>query len=429
MITNLYKFLKFAFKDEDITLKPISCNSFDKEKWISAFNPSICIFNNELYGCIRLSNYMWNFSSFNFNYKNSISIKENIRTESIIEIFKLNKKTLNIEDEFLVIIPDEFFKNKNQIYGIEDCRIFEYKKNLYIIGTIGKDKIRLVIAKLELDITTHSFKFAKYSIIDYNKNNQTIIKNNIPILNNKNLSFLYDTFPKSIIFSLDDDLNFLTEEIIDNSKSNLFKIRGSSQIVEYNNFKIGIFHKMVINYGFATYSSLLCFFNNNFEYITSSDEFKFMNELIEFCCGLAIYEKYAYIAFSTNDNHPFILKLPVDILLILKDKSKINNLLFDFYLDCIENNKFDYDSYLQLAMLEFSNKNYSSSYNYLTICNDIIKYLKISDTSLLAMINDKFKLFNNIITKTKISFKDYDKTYLINNIKKYKTYNGYDSWN
>ena len=62
----------------------------------------------------------------------------------------------------------------------------------------------------------------------------------------------------------------------------------------------------------AHYYHRFIVWDQNWNIVSVSDDFKFMTGMVEFSCGLAIQENSALITFGFQDNVPYFLEIPLD---------------------------------------------------------------------------------------------------------------------
>jgi hypothetical protein len=96
---------------------------------------------------------------------------------------------------------------------------------------------------------------------------------------------------------------------------NLPFLRGGSQVIPWNGYRICIVHEVDLKKNYldqkdATYRHRFITWDQDWNLVKIGEPFSFMGGEIEFCCGLAVWENDLLISFGFQDNCAFILRVP-----------------------------------------------------------------------------------------------------------------------
>ena len=100
-----------------------------------------------------------------------------------------------------------------------------------------------------------------------------------------------------------------------------FGLRGSSQVLPFgdNGDRICVTHETDFYYHQnkkkdAQYYHRFIIWDKDWNIKKVSKQFKFMNAMIEFACGMVIKDDYLIISFGFQDNAAHLLKMPLKLL-------------------------------------------------------------------------------------------------------------------
>lgn len=97
-------------------------------------------------------------------------------------------------------------------------------------------------------------------------------------------------------------------------------LRGSSQVVRVGAYRVCIVHEVdltptVSGRKNGIYTHRFVVWDEDWKLVHLSESFNFLDNRIEFCCGLAIKDDNMLISFGAQDNSAFLYVLPVSYLL------------------------------------------------------------------------------------------------------------------
>lgn len=260
---------------------------------------SLIKYNNEIIANVRYVNYriQWD-GSYLMSKNNILSANEKVRTKNAV--LKLNN---NFESESNIIFMYENLDNKlgkdTNILGLEDIRLFTENNKLKWIATSREFSIN----------STNSIVIGDYNLETYTIENGNIIesislfeceKNWIPIEN----KIIYKWHPLQIGQIINNKLIISTST----QTPPIFKhLRGSSNIVEYNNEFWCVVHGVKYTAP-RKYYHLIVILSKEYKIKNYTVPFYFDKYGIEYCLGLLIENNIIYMTASRNDSNPIIVR-------------------------------------------------------------------------------------------------------------------------
>ena len=215
-------------------------------------------------------------------------------------------------------------EKKRQYYskkhGFEDARLVNWHNRLFLSATIrdyntgGMGRITLV----ELD---KHYEEVNHHILEGTCNDCSFCEKNWQPILDKPFHFVVSNDP---IVVLKANINSLRMENVKGTSSMCIgtgmvgSYRGSSQIVPYKDGYISIVHHSEVDektqhhywHHFVTY-------DKDFNIIKISQPYKFEGADIEFVCGMAIKDDFAFITYSVMDKDASIMRIPMEDVLSL----------------------------------------------------------------------------------------------------------------
>lgn len=202
--------------------------------------------------------------------------------------------------------------------GEEDCRVVQWDKKYYLIG-------------VRRDTTTHGEGRMEYSHIKLNKkkwtaketkrvriptpgdNTSYCEKNWVPILD-KPYHFIKWASPVEVV-KADPDVSACSQVSIRQGLVTPKDQRGGSQLVKWGNVYISITHDVDLTKNYliqkdAVYRHRLLVWDEQLNLVGISKDFSFLDGMVEFCVGAAIYDKDLLISFGFQDNAAYVLRTP-----------------------------------------------------------------------------------------------------------------------
>lgn len=268
-------------------------------------NPSITVYNDQLFATYRGCNYNLREEGYRFWYGSSparVPDSQNYIARISADMAVLSTDFL--EDRHLRLRP-------SCLDGLEDLRLFCWKGELYVSGTgmynpDERDKPRNLRASMLLGkISKNRIEF----IAEF-KTKQSVEKNWMPWVIGKDLHFIYLPEPLTILkYSLPNGAaNTKLTTLKPLNSLNLPKSSGSSCVVPHEDYFLAVLHCKDGLARNAKYSHFMIKISKEFQILAVSKMFTFEGESIEFCAGLAIQGDFLYLSYGVFDSRAMIAR-------------------------------------------------------------------------------------------------------------------------
>lgn len=206
-----------------------------------------------------------------------------------------------------------------EFVGLEDARLVRWDGILYGIGvrrdttTNGQGRMEFS----ELQTTSHSVKEVSRHRIEHPVDpNWYCEKNWMPVIDVP-YHFVKYTNPVEVVQCDLPTLKSRRSREVDESSTvpNLPFLRGGSQVIPWNNFRICVVHEVDLTKNYldqkdAAYRHRFVTWDRNWNLVKITEPFSFLGGEIEFCCGLALWQNDLLVSFGFQDNCAFILRIP-----------------------------------------------------------------------------------------------------------------------
>tara|TARA_R110002020_G_scaffold64107_1_gene170459 strand:- start:164 stop:955 length:792 start_codon:yes stop_codon:yes gene_type:complete len=211
--------------------------------------------------------------------------------------------------------------------GQEDVRLFRWDNKLYTCGVrrdideIGTGRMEMC----EIKLGSEGFDEVTRDRIEVPEKEGYLEKNWMPVLDMP-YHFLRHADPVELVKVDCKNKNCKPvvkkdwSEKISNTKLKTGDLRGGSQVIPFGEYRLCITHECFFPYHpvgngkDAHYHHRFVFYDKDWNIVKVSKQFKFMDALIEFNCGLAEVGDDLLITFGFQDNAAYILKMPKIIL-------------------------------------------------------------------------------------------------------------------
>ena len=315
---------------------PLNVSSEDSEH-LGICNPSIFDNGDKVYVSLRNVNYML-FENMNKHFQTYFgemlySTPDDdlkLRTRNYLAEYDL--ETNSIKSYNLIDTSARDVEPKWDFVGHEDIRLVKWDGKLYGTGC-RRDVKEDGTSRMELsEIDPETGKeLSRVRIKAPGDDTSYCEKNWMPVLDMP-FHYIKWTNPTELVkvnpYTGDCESLFVKEQnqnLINTHRA----LRGSSQIIPYNDGYIALLHEVDLYLNElqrkeCNYYMKWVIFDKDFNITETSDEFKFLNFPIEFTNGLMTRGDFFYIPFSIMDNVSFMLKVPVHIVMnfIHKQKTK-----------------------------------------------------------------------------------------------------------
>jgi len=296
-------------KNEEIKLNIQKLKKYFNEIYKQISEKSL--YNKDMSFTIAKKHLFYSSSSSIIKYKNKYIINTRLVNYKLNLIGKSNitGKCISINK---ITTFDIFFNEINSKYifplddnskyiGIEDIRLFNFKDEIYFIGSVYNkytDKVQIVSNKYILNENYNPLLIIPSFKTDFNWEKNWVFFNN-----NGKLNIIYKWFPIYICEIDYDDKKLNLIKSINNLPYIFSNFRGSTNGIEYDNKIWFIVHQqsLIIN-DVKGYVHYFVVFDKKMNLLGYSNSFNFENKIVEFCIGMEITDKNNFIiTYSTLD--------------------------------------------------------------------------------------------------------------------------------
>lgn len=281
-------------------IKYINLPDYKNDRY-SFFNPSVCSIGGKLIYSIRSANYDMILRN-NFLQLNQLADKISSR----LYLFD------SVDSPKLAIDSD--YKGNDFMSGVEDCRLFEYKGELYGQCSIGVSQDEMKIQVFKFGVQEGSVTYEE--CLNTEDQNFNKVEKNWMYIPDTNFEFIYWLNNYKIIYN-----NQYEMMSIGNGDFNLNYLRGSSKLVKYKDGYLCLAHNAhrqisnISGYDDLRYNNYLLYLNKDLVIEKVSPNISFSNSFgSQFAPGLEIFNDKVYITFSVLDCAPFELSFDVGLL-------------------------------------------------------------------------------------------------------------------
>lgn len=305
------------------SIKPLLISPNDS-KGLGLCNPSVFIDNGEIWLILRSVNYTIYHCENGQTFNNRWGCMSYLNPENDFHLRTTNflcKLTPDLEIEKYWKI-DTSGLDKEPIWefvGLEDARLVRWDGKLYGIGvrrdttTNGQGRMELS----ELEVTEKSVKeIGRYRIEHPTNPEWYCEKNWMPVIDMP-YHFIKWTNPAELVkVDLETLKSWRAIEVNEADKiDDLPFLRGNSQVIPWRNYYIWLVHDADLFWNHigqkdAMYMHRFIVYDKNWNVVKIGDHFSFLGGELEFCCGIAEYEKDLLVSFGYQDNCAFILRIP-----------------------------------------------------------------------------------------------------------------------
>ena len=321
------------------TIKPLLISSLDSNG-LGLCNPSVFIDGGEIWLILRNVNYTLyhceNEQLFNnrwgcLSYLNP-EHDLHLRTTNFLCKLKLN---LEIEDYWKIDTSELDQEPLWEFVGLEDARLVRWEGRLFGIG-VRRDTTKNGVGRMEmseLKLADGKVKeVARYRIEHPTNPDWYCEKNWMPVLDLP-YHFVKWSNPVELVKadirpgmqSVSTVKSRRALEVDESDKREGFPfLRGSSQVISWRGYYVCIVHdcdlfKNRSGQKDATYMHRFVVYDRDWKIVKIGDPYSFLGGEIEFCCGLAEWERDLLITFGFQDNCAFVLRVPEHMIAKLLD--------------------------------------------------------------------------------------------------------------
>jgi predicted GH43/DUF377 family glycosyl hydrolase len=299
-------------------------------KGTGLLNPSLFLYNNEMYLNIRHVQYTLYHSENNQYFQTrwgplSYLHPEHDRTLTTVNYFgKLEGTTPIVAavDTSKLDVPPIW-----EFVGLEDARVMVWDEKIWLCGvrrdTTTNGKGRMEMSRIEP--TENGWVETERYRIDTPFSNDTYCEKNWVPINDRPYHFVKWSNPVEVVkvdlTTQADNGLYLCEQVhLSDTVHPLPRdIRGGSNVIPWGEnylmltHEVDLFHTELKQKD-AFYYHRFLLMSRDFEVIGWSDAFNFMTGHIEFACGLSESHGEVYITFGFQDNSAYLLKSPKEVI-------------------------------------------------------------------------------------------------------------------
>ena len=209
-----------------------------------------------------------------------------------------------------------------EFVGLEDGRLIQWDNKLFLSG-VRRDTTTNGVGRMELSELIYKkdklIEKSRLRIPAPGEDNSYCEKNWMPVLN-REYTYVKWTNPTEVVEV--DPINKTCKTVVIKDQKSLktnLDLRGGSQLIFLNGYYLALVHEVYLYNSEAgrknaDYKHRFVVWNQDFEIVEISNEFKFMGAKIEFCCGLAELGDKLLITFGFQDNAAYLLGMPKTLL-------------------------------------------------------------------------------------------------------------------
>tara|TARA_B110000459_G_C16578857_1_gene480228 strand:- start:37 stop:1083 length:1047 start_codon:yes stop_codon:yes gene_type:complete len=245
---------------------------------------------------------------------------------------RINSNTLEVDTFQKIDTSKNDIKPIWEFVGLEDVRIFKWDDQLYVCGVRRDVKDdgegRMELCKVDwtkdkaIELTRDRIEVPNHTYLE---------KNWMPIFDMP-YHFVKWANPIQVVKCNPEDkstqevkegtLSIISSETVikKGKKLDLPRgIRGSSPVILFGDYRICITHEVNFFHhpGYkkdAFYYHRFMMWDKDWNLVSLSKAFSFMDARIEFCCGLLVKDNNFLISFGYQDNAAYLMKMPTSLL-------------------------------------------------------------------------------------------------------------------
>jgi hypothetical protein len=311
-------FVKLAL-DNGGTIKPLIIPS-EHTNGTGLCNPSVFVVGDKILVNLRHIQYTLYHSELNkYEHQYGPLVYVNPENDNTLTttnfICELNQ---NLDIHYYTKVDTSVFDKKPlwEFVGLEDARLVNWNNKFYLTGvrrdldTIGTGRMELS----ELEFTDSSVKeVSRFRVPGPPPDDEYCNKNWMPILD---MPFHYVKWTNAtqVVKVIPEENR--TETVVQKDWVQAPKdLRGGSQVIPYKNGYLTLNHetdlfKSEAGRKNATYRHKFTYWDKDWNIQKFSEVFSFLENQIEFACGMAKYQNDYLITFGVQDNAAYVLRVP-----------------------------------------------------------------------------------------------------------------------
>ncbi len=311
-------FVKLAL-DNGGTIKPLIIPA-EHTNGTGLCNPSVFVIENKILVNLRHIQYTLYHSELN-KYEHQYGPLVYVNPENDITLTTTNficELDSNLDLHYYTKVDTSAFDKTPlwEFVGLEDARLVHWNNKFYLTGvrrdldTIGTGRMELS----EIEFTDNSVKeISRFRIPGPLPDDEYCNKNWMPILD---MPFHYVKWTNATqIVKVIPEENRTETVVLKDWISAPKDLRGGSQVLSYKDGYLTINHetdlfKSEAGRKNATYRHRFTYWDKDWNIQKFSEVFSFLENQIEFACGMAKYQNDYLITFGVQDNAAYVLRVP-----------------------------------------------------------------------------------------------------------------------
>jgi len=343
-------------------------------------NPSIIVVNGRFFVNIRGVEYSLYHCEKEQKFQNQWGVLAYLHPENDMHLrtnnflCELDPKTLTILNYSKVDTSELDKEPLWEFIGLEDARLVNWDGKLTLSG-VRRDTTPNGEGRMELSIVENNKETSRVRI---DAPQPTYCEKNwMPILDAPYM-YVKWTNPTEIVKA---DIETGTSQSLFTVQQDIEiyrDLRGGSQVISYKDYYVAITHEVDLWHNKngnkdGQYYHRFIVWDKKWNIVHKSEDFKFLDARIEFCCGLAFHEDNFYATFGFQDSTSFVLRFTSDFFekfVGIKNIAfeKINsNITPPILKNFVENPDNDENNFA-LGWLYFSNNQLASSLSFFLRC-------------------------------------------------------------
>lgn len=205
-----------------------------------------------------------------------------------------------------------------EFVGLEDVRMVHWNDRLYYSGvrrdTTAHGEGRMELSEIDVSGAVPR-EVSRRRMPAPGDNRSYCEKNWMPVLDQP-FTFVKWCNPTEVV-RYDPDTGQTHQIHLGQYQEKPYDFRGGSQVLTWNDYHIAITHVALLSRSESgrkngTYRHVLIVWDRDWNVIKYGEPFSFLDNRIEFCCGMVLQPHRALVTFGIQDNAAYVLEIPRD---------------------------------------------------------------------------------------------------------------------
>jgi tetratricopeptide (TPR) repeat protein len=378
-------------------------------------NPSIIVVNGRFFVNIRGVEYSLYHCEKEQKFQNQWGVLAYLHPENDMHL-RTNNFLCELDPNTLSILSYEKIDTSKldieplwEFIGLEDARLVNWGNKLALSG-VRRDTTPNGEGRMELSVIENNKEVSRVRI---DAPQPTYCEKNwMPIIDAPYM-YVKWTNPTEVVKA---DIETGTSQSLFTIPQNIEvnrDLRGGSQVISYKDYYVAITHEVDLWHNKngnkdGQYYHRFIVWDKKWNIVHISEDFKFLDARIEFCCGLAYHENNFYATFGFQDSTSFVLRFTSDFFESFigmidiqspKTNSKITPPILKNFIEKPDNDENNF----ALGWLYFSKQQFPSALSFFLRCAEFSENKDLVYESLI-MVGKCLFLQGNRDTSTKTAF-------------------------